>query len=287
MTIQEVRGILDAYSIRPTRGSGQNFLVDEDIASRIVEAAGCDSETVVEIGPGLGILTKYLAERAGLVLGIEVSRRLCAYLSQRFSGTPNFVLINADFLDLDLEDLSLHADRFKIVSNLPYSISKPAISRILRLRQMVESATLTVQQEVARRIMASPGTKDYGVLTVMVAFSASAESLLDIESHSFFPRPKVNSTTIKLYLHDEPPLDVTDEGLFQSVVRGAFSQRRKMLRNSLGPHLKLEPGLLSELERASGIDFGRRGETLSISEFVHLSNTLSAVLPEPGAAHPG
>ncbi len=279
MTIQEVKGILGAYSVKPTKGSGQNFLIDENLARRIVEAAGCDSETVVEIGPGLGILTAYLAETAELVLGVEVSKRLCEYLSQRFSDTPNFVLINADFLDLDLEDLSLHTERCKVVSNLPYSISKPAISRIVSLRGIVKSATLTVQQEVARRIMASPGTKDYGVLTVMVAFYASSEALFNIDSHSFFPRPKVNSTTIRLSLYGEPPLSVTDESLFQAVVRGAFSQRRKMLRNSLGPHLRLDAGLFSELERTSGIDFDRRGETLSISEFVHLANTLSTILP--------
>lgn len=276
MTVTEVKKILKEYSIRPSRESGQNFLVDEGIAREIVEMSEVDSNPVVEIGPGLGILTKYLLERAQLVLGVEVGKRLCEFLSNRFKDNPNFILVNADFLDLDVAHLSEYGGKFKIVSNLPFSISKPAISRILRLREFIESATITVQQEVAGRIGASPGTKDYGILTVMVAYWARTEELLTIRSGSFFPRPRVDSTTIRLTMYDELIVPAVDEDLFRKVVRGAFSQRRKMLRNALAAHLNLDACKMSALEEASAIDFTRRGETLSLEEFVHLANTLAS-----------
>ena len=275
MTVQEVKRILKLCSIQPRRSTGQNFLVDENVAKKIVDASGVESQTVVEIGSGLGILTAYLLERAELVVGIEVDKRLCKFLSKRFEEAPNFVLINADFLGLDIEELSCYGVRFRVVSNLPYSISKPAVSKMLSLRHSIETAVLTVQEEVANRILASPGCSEYGILTVMVAYWAGREPLFNIGSQSFFPRPKVNSSTIKLTMFDEPPFVASDEGLFQRVVRGGFSQRRKMLRNSLASYLKLEAEKMSALEKTSGIDLTRRAETLSVEEFVHLTNTLS------------
>ena len=275
MTIQEVKRILKLCSIRPRRATGQNFLVDENVARKIVDASQVESQTVVEIGPGLGILTSYLLERAELVIGIEVDKRLCKFLSKRFEEASNFILINTDFLDLNIEGLSCYGGKFRVVSNLPYSISKPALSKILSLRHSVETAVITMQEEVANRILASPGSSEYGILTVMVAYSAAREPLFNIGSQSFFPRPKVNSSTIRLTTFDEPPFKASDEGLFQKVVRGGFSQRRKMVKNSLAPYLKLDAEKMSELENASGIDFTRRAETLSVEEFVHLTNTLS------------
>ncbi|MFQ5907105.1 MAG: 16S rRNA (adenine(1518)-N(6)/adenine(1519)-N(6))-dimethyltransferase RsmA [bacterium] len=269
--------ILESYSIHPRRDAGQNFLLDENVARRIVDASKAGPGTVVEIGPGLGMLTEYLLERADPVVGIEVDGRLCKFLSERFKEASNLILINADFLGLDIEQLSEYGGKFKVVSNLPYSISKPAISKILNLRDCVESAVLTVQQEVARRILASAGTREYGVMTVMVAYWARAESLFNVGSRSFFPSPKVNSTTIRLTLHHYPPLKACDERLFRSVVKGAFSQRRKMLKNSLAASIKLDTDKVSVLEKESGIDLKRRGETLSVREFVHLTNTLSGL----------
>ena len=275
MTILEVKRILADFGIRPSRDAGQNFLVDETIARRIVDSSEVEGGAVVEIGPGLGILTNYLLDQAELVLGVEVGRGLCEFLSSRFRDRPNLILVNTDFLDLEVEKLYEYGGKFKIVSNLPFSISKPAISKILRLREYVESATITVQAEVAERVEASPGTKEYGVLTVMVAYWATSEVLFNIGSGSFYPRPKVNSTTMKLTMYDDPPHPATDERLFQKVVRGAFSQRRKMLRNALAPALNLAAQDMSDLAAESGIDFARRGETLSLAEFVHLTNTLA------------
>ena len=277
MTVQEIKRILKLCSIHPRRAKGQNFLVDENVARKIVDASQVESQTVVEIGSGLGILTAHLVERAELVVGIEVDKRLCKFLSRRFEEASNFVLINADFLDLDIEELSCYGGRFRVISNLPYSISKPAVSKMLLLRDSVSTAVLTVQEEVANRILASPGSSEYGILTVMVAYWAGREPLFNIGSQSFFPRPKVNSSTIRLTMFEEPPFVASDEGLFQRVVRGAFSQRRKMVKNSLAPYLKLDAEKMSELEKTSGIDMTRRAETLSVEEFVHLTNTLSAL----------
>jgi len=273
--MQEVKRILKLCSIHPRRAIGQNFLVDENVARKIVDASQVESQTVVEIGPGLGILTSDLLERAKLVVGIEVDKKLCEFLSKRFQEAPNLVLINADFLGLDIEELSCYGGKFRVISNLPYSISKPAISKILSLRHSVETAVITVQEEVANRILASPGGSEYGILTVMVAYSTAREPLFNIGSQSFFPRPKVNSSTIRLTMFDEPPFKAFDEELFQRVVRGAFSQRRKMVKNSLGSFLKLDAERMSALEKTSGIDLTRRAETLSVEEFVHLTNTLS------------
>jgi 16S rRNA (adenine1518-N6/adenine1519-N6)-dimethyltransferase len=275
MTVREVKRILKQYSIRPRRDAGQNFLVDEDVARKIAESSGAEGKPVVEIGPGLGIITNYLLKRAELVVGIELGEGLCDFLAERFKDRPNFILINADFLDVEIGELSNYGAQFSVVSNLPFNISKPAISRVLRLRGKIDSAVVTVQEEVAGRMMASPGTKEYGVLTVMVAYWAGIEALFSIGSNSFFPKPKVNSTTIRLTMYDEPPLRVVDERVFEMVVRGAFSQRRKMLRNALRPYLRLSAEEMSVLEKTSGIDLTRRGETLSLREFVHLSNTLT------------
>lgn len=275
MTVQEVKRILKLCSIHPRRSAGQNFLVDENVARKIVDASQVESRTVVEIGPGLGILTSYLLERAGLVVGIEVDKRLCKFLSKRFEDAPNFVLINADFRGLDIEELSCYGGKFRVVSDLPYSISKPAISKILSLRHSVETVVITVQEEVASRILASPGSSEYGILTVMVAYWAAREPLFNIKGESFFPRPKVNSTTIRLTMFEELPFEASDEELFQKVVRGAFSQRRKMVKNSLAPYLKLDTEKMSALEKTSRIDLTRRAQTLSVEEFVHLTNTLS------------
>jgi len=275
MTIREVNRILTDYSIRPRKDAGQNFLVDEGIAEKIVEISGVDGKPVVEIGPGLGILTSHLLDRAELVVGIELGKRLCEYLANRFRDRPNFLLINGDFLDLAVEGLADYGGRFSIVSNLPFSISKPAISKILRMRESIDSATVTVQEEVADRMTAPPGTKAYGVLTVMVAYWARTEHLFSIASQSFFPRPKVNSTTVRLEMYPEPPLPASDEQVFQMVVRGAFSQRRKMLRNALAPYLGLSGEDIEALQKVSGIDLSRRGETLSLEEFVSLSNILA------------
>jgi 16S rRNA (adenine1518-N6/adenine1519-N6)-dimethyltransferase len=275
MTIREVNRILADYSIRPRKDAGQNFLVDEETAVKVVETSRIDGKPVVEIGPGLGILTNYLLKRAELVVGIELGQRLCEFLADRFKDRPNFVLINADFLDIEVGELSDYGSKFSIVSNLPFSISKPAISKILRLKRSVDSAVVTLQEEVARRMTASPGTKEYGVLTVMVAYWARIEVLFNIDSRFFFPRPKVNSTTIRLTMYDEPPLPAADEKTFKMVVKGAFSQRRKMLKNALSSYLGLGSAEVSALGEDSGIDLTRRGETLSLGEFVHLSNTLT------------
>jgi 16S rRNA (adenine1518-N6/adenine1519-N6)-dimethyltransferase len=278
MTVDEIKGILKVYGIRPWKGAGQSFLIDENIAEKIVDSADVESETVVEIGPGLGILTRRLVERARLVVGIELDRNMCQFLSAQFEDARNFVLINADFLELNLEDLSEYGDRFRIISNLPYSISKPAIARITGLSDFIDTAVVTVQEEVADRITASPGKHGYGILSVMVAYRARAEALFRIGNHSFYPSPKVNSTTIKLTMLEEPAFKALDEKLFEAVVKGAFSQRRKMLRNALAPYLELDAEKLALLEKESGIDFKRRGETLSVREFVHLANTLATKL---------
>jgi 16S rRNA (adenine1518-N6/adenine1519-N6)-dimethyltransferase len=245
---------------------GQNFLFDPSILSRIVGSADVGSDDlIVEIGPGPGKLTRMLAERAGRVVAIEIDDKLYEKLKGELAGFSNIELIRGDALKYHYEDLP----EFKVVANIPYYITTPLIFRLLDVKGKLKSMTLAVQKEVAERIVAKPGTKAYGVLSLVVQYHAEPSLRFLIPKEAFRPVPKVDSAIVILRILDKPSVGVGNEKLFFRIIKTAFSQRRKMLSNSLK---SVRQDVKEWLIRA-GIDPHRRPETLNIEEFARLANT--------------
>ncbi|HWR58215.1 MAG TPA: 16S rRNA (adenine(1518)-N(6)/adenine(1519)-N(6))-dimethyltransferase RsmA [Thermodesulfovibrionales bacterium] len=247
---------------------GQNFLFDPSILRRIISVAGIShEETVVEIGPGHGRLTAMLAAHAKKVVAIELDEGLHERLAETLSAHENIDLIHADALKYPYETLG----EFKVVANIPYYITTPIIFRLFEYKEQLRSMTLMVQREVAQRIVALPGTKEYGVLSIMVQYHGKPRLEFIVPRGAFRPVPKVDSAVLHIELYKEPFVAVKDEKLFFRVVKTAFSQRRKMLLNSL----KQITENIKEKLILAGIDPARRPETLSIEEFARLADVLS------------
>jgi 16S rRNA (adenine1518-N6/adenine1519-N6)-dimethyltransferase len=247
---------------------GQNFLYNPAILGRIVDAAGLvKGDMVVEIGPGPGRLTRLLAERVKKVMAIELDHTLYEKLRGDLVGYRNVQLIHGDALAFRYEEIG----EFKVVSNIPYYITTPLIFRLLDAGQRLKTMTLTIQKEVAERIVAGPGGKDYGVLSIMVQYHAAPELKFIIPKEEFTPVPRVDSAVVHINVRRNPAVPVKDEAVFFSVVKTSFSQRRKTLSNSL-------KGLRKDMRDVlylAGIDPARRPETLSLVEFAHLADALS------------
>ncbi|MDA8169072.1 MAG: 16S rRNA (adenine(1518)-N(6)/adenine(1519)-N(6))-dimethyltransferase RsmA [Nitrospiraceae bacterium] len=252
-------------------GLSQNFLFDPSILKRIVAASGIGPEdTVVEIGPGLGTLTGELCRRAGKVVAIEVDRRLYERMKAREAGFRNLTVELGDALRFPYGDLG----EFRVVANIPYHITTPIIFRLLEEKGL-RSMTLTIQKEVAQRIAAGPGSKTYGVLSLMVQYRGRPELKFTIPRGAFRPVPKVDSACIHIDVHVRPPVAVRDEALLFRLVKAAFSQRRKTVAN--GIKSVCGEGTLEALRRA-GIEAGRRPETLSLEEFARLADAAFPLL---------
>lgn len=270
-----VKAILQEYDVRPKKRLGQSFLCDERVAGRIIEALEIDEGGVVlEVGPGLGILTVELVKRAGRVVTVEIDPRLADVLKGELVGYDNFHLIEGDILRVDFEQVRIYsgADRLKLIGNLPYQITSPLIYHLIEQKSAVERAVVMVQKEVARRMVALPGGKDYGALSVFVQYHTAPSLMFDVPAEAFYPKPKVDSSVVKLEVLKEPLVPVKDERLFFQMVRAAFGHRRKMLRNALSSRLNLLDSDLNKVASLSKIDLNRRGETLSIAEFGRLSD---------------
>ncbi len=246
---------------------GQNFLYDPSILSRIIEAAGITADdTVVEIGPGPGKLTRLLSEKAGTVIAIELDDNLYARLRAELAAFGNIKLVHGDALKFRYEEIG----PFKVVANIPYYITTPIIFRLLDAKESLRSMTLTVQKEVAERIVAPPGKKDYGVLSIMIQYYARPELLFVVPKEAFRPVPKVDSAVLHIEMCESRPVQVMDERIFFRVVRTAFSQRRKTLSNSLKGLAEDPKNVLT----AAGIDPQRRPETLNLQEFARLADSI-------------
>ncbi|MCE5194641.1 MAG: 16S rRNA (adenine(1518)-N(6)/adenine(1519)-N(6))-dimethyltransferase RsmA [Nitrospiraceae bacterium] len=247
---------------------GQNFLFDPSILQRIVEVSGIKlGDTVVEIGPGHGRLTKMLAIKADNVIAIEYDRDLYQNLKEELNRHKNIVLINGDALDYPYETLS----EFMVVANIPYYITTPIIFRLIESRKNLKSMTLTIQKEVAERIVAKPGVKDYGVLSLMIQYYSEPELKFIIPRGAFRPVPKVDSAVVKMKMRESPPIKVNDEKLMFRLIKASFTQRRKIISNSL----KSFSENIREILSSAGIDHMRRAGTLSIEDFARLADILS------------
>ena len=278
--------------IKAKKSLGQNFLTDERIARRIIDAVSpLPTDIVIEIGPGTGALTRLLVERSGCVEAIEIDSHLAAEL-RRSLKADNLSIVTADALSLDwgalisdakskLKSVHLHLNeaqpmRVRIVANLPYYISTPIIEKLLSLDGRLFDMTLMLQKEVANRITSGPGGKEYGSLSVMVQYYCIASKLFEVPSSAFTPPPKVKSAVIKLTVRPQPPVEVADEQQFFRLVRATFAQRRKTILNNLKASekvLQLPRHLEAALEAAS-VGSQRRAETLSIAEFAALYRAL-------------
>lgn len=272
----QVRKLLAEHFLRPKKRLGQNFLIDKNVLDRIVAASGAsEGVNVLEIGPGLGVVTRELAGTGARVVCVEADATLIPVLNDVLSDY-SVEIINQDFLKVDLPRFldERGGGKWVIVGNLPYYITSPIITMLLDNSRFVSSIVLMVQREVARRLQARPGTEDYGSLSVFVQYHCEIESVMKVSRNVFYPVPEVDSEVVKLVVRESPAVCVQDEALFFRIVRAAFGKRRKTLLNAFSSSIDLgwdKDTARQKLEQA-GIDEGRRGETLSLYEFAALAS---------------
>ena len=280
MNHRQVRDFFALNHTRPKKQLGQNFLVNPE-ALEIILAAGelTDTDTVIEIGAGLGCLTDALARRAKRVIAVEVDELLYKALAAQFSANSHVHLLNADILKLEFDPLLCHNTKpasttFKVIANLPYSITTPILWKLLDHHKQIHSCVLMTQKEVAERIIAEPGGKDYGALTIGVTYRTDATLIATLSPENFYPAPKVDSALLKLTMRQHPKVKVENEEFFFKVVRTAFRTRRKMLKNTLVRGRLAPAKVLAAAFEELGIAPERRAETLDITEFAALANFL-------------
>ena len=273
-----IRRIAEKYDFKFKKGLGQNFLTSQEVLEEIADAAEIDGRGVLEIGPGFGVLTNELAKRAEKVVACEIDERLLPVLADTLSEYDNVKIINRDILKTDVRALieeEFGGERISIAANLPYYITTPIITGIVEARLPIDKLVVMVQKEVADRICAGPGKKDYGALSVLCRFYTEPELIRTVPAGLFVPQPKVDSAVLVMRFLDRPLVDIKDEKMFFRVVKAAFSQRRKTLLNCLASAFPQGKDELSELLRSVGIDPTRRGETLTLSEFGAITDKLS------------
>ncbi len=264
------RYILKTFNIHMSKKLGQNFLIDADIVRGIVDAADIrPGERVLEIGPGIGTLTQGLAEAGAEVTAVELDKKLPAVLAKTLEGYENVRIVQGDILKVNIPEI-MGSEPFKVAANLPYYITTPIIMTLLERRLPISRLVTMVQKEVADRMVAEPGTKAYGALSVAVQYYTQPHVELDVPPRSFIPAPEVDSVVIVCDVREEPPVTVADEKLFFRVVRAAFGQRRKTLSNAL-KGAGFDKELIRTALPAAGIDGTRRGETLSLTEFAAIA----------------
>ncbi|NLZ17842.1 MAG: ribosomal RNA small subunit methyltransferase A [Desulfobulbaceae bacterium] len=280
MNLRQTKQLLQSRRLAPHKRLGQNFLVHEHTARRIVAQATISPEdTVVEVGVGLGALTRPLAEVAAEVIGVEADSGIIR-LHEELQDLPgNVRLVHGDILKINLAELYNPGARLKIVANLPYSISTPFLFHLMEHKEVLHSAVIMLQKELAQRLCAQPGCKAYGAPTVLLAACADVEELMEVGPEEFHPRPQVDSTVLRLIFYPEPArlkhLGSFNQPLFSRIVRSAFAQRRKTLLNALSP-LEANKTLLAALLNRAGIAATARAETLTLADFIRLSQVMSA-----------
>lgn len=277
------KAVIEKYHLSIQKKFGQNFLIDDSVLTGTVEAASITKDdTVLEIGPGIGTMTQYIAERAGKVFAVEIDKMLIPILEDTLSDYHNVKVINEDILKVDIEKI-VHEENngkpVKVVANLPYYITTPILMRLLESELPIESITVMVQKEVADRMAQKPGSKDYGALSLAVQFYTEPSIVQTVPPSCFIPQPGVDSAVIHLRCHNNPPVEVIDSKFMFAVIRGAFSQRRKTLSNGVAnANIGLTRDQVVTALSQMGLNPSVRGEKLSLSEFAELSNLLYPIV---------
>ena len=277
-----IKDIRDRYDFRLSKSLGQNFITDENVIEGIVEGAGItEDDLVIEIGPGIGVLTARAAEAAGRVVAVEIDEKLIPILAETLVGYDNIRVINRDILKTDINGI-IEEERkegfsgcVKIIGNLPYYITTPIIMKLLEDGIQADSITVMMQKEVADRIRSGPGNRTYGAISVAVQYYCTVEEIMKVPRDVFVPRPKVDSAVLKLTLRDEPSVAPSDKKAFFACVKAGFGQGRKTLLNSLTGYLDMSKEDVGKILALADIDPRRRAETLSIQEFSRISDKAS------------
>ena len=277
---EETQAILNTYRIQANKSLGQNFLIDDNVIENIIESSKIEKEDlIIEIGPGLGVLTDRLLKKSNNVIVIELDKRMVEILKNRFCLNKNLEIINDDVLKVNLEELiknkkqQYQINKVKIVANLPYYISTPIIMKLLENRLEIDEIIVMVQKEVAERLAAKTGTREAGAITYAVEYYAQAIKVIDVPKESFIPSPKVESQVIKLEVRKEPKIKVEDENLLFSIIQKSFMQRRKTLSNAIINNKILKnKEEVEEMLKILGLESNIRGEKLTLEEFGKITN---------------
>lgn len=277
--IQETNSTIRKHNIKLTKSLGQNFLIDENIITKIVDQGDVTKEDlVIEIGPGIGNLTRELAKRAGFVVAVEIDKHLIDALNENLGEFDNVKIINEDILKVDIDDLinSTNLSSVKVVANLPYYITTPIIMKLLEKETKINKMIFMIQKEVAKRIVSREGTKDYGALSIAVQYYSTPKIAFIVSPNCFIPKPEVDSAVIELDIDKEPKVCLKSKDVFRKTVKAAFSQRRKTLINALSSSMgfDLTKDEYKEMFKELEIGENQRGETLSIYKFADLSNKI-------------
>ena len=278
---QATKEVVQKHNFKFSKSLGQNFLIDTNVIDRILEGARVkEGDYVIEVGPGIGTLTKEMGRSAEKVVAIERDKTLIPILEETLADFPNIEVINQDILKVNVQELvkeKLNGGPVKLVANLPYYITTPIVMKFLEEDIPVTDIVVMVQKEVADRMNAKPNTKDYGALSVAVQYYCDTEIVAKAPRHMFMPQPNVDSTVIGLHVREEQIYHVDNEDIFFKTVKASFGQRRKTLLNSLGGLGFLSKDQIKEALKEANIDEKRRGETLSIEEFASLSNAVNRI----------
>lgn len=275
--LEETKYIMKKYNIKANKNLGQNFLISEDVVEKIVESADIKKdELIIEIGPGLGTLTKHLLEKSGKVICIEIDPKMIKILEDRFALYTNFEIINEDVLKVNLQEIIKKEKRTcKIVANLPYYITTPIIMKLLEDKLEIESITVMIQKEVADRLIAKPGEKETGAITYSVYYYCNAEKILEVPNYSFIPEPEVTSEVIKLKLRKEIPIKVKNIEKMFKIIKNAFMQRRKTLINALvNTQIIKNKEEANEIFEKLNISTKVRAEELTLQQFADISDNI-------------
>ena len=275
--------VLQKYKFNFQKKFGQNFLIDTRVLERIISAADITKDDyVLEIGPGIGTMTQYLCEHAGMVAAVEIDKNLIPILEDTLSPYDNVEIIHQDILKMDMErfvEEKNQGNPVKVVANLPYYITTPIIMGLFESHAPIHSITIMVQKEVAERMQAEPGTKDYGALSLAVQYYARPEIVANVPPNCFMPRPNVGSAVIRLTKYQEPPVPVEDERQLFALIRASFNQRRKTLVNGLNnaPNISYGKDEIIQVLEEMGLPANIRGEALTLEQFAQLSNLICAL----------
>ena len=275
--LEETKNIMKKYGIRANKSLGQNFLINPEVVENIVKSSNINkNDLIIEIGPGLGTLTKYLLEKAGKVICIELDTKMIKILQDRFSKYSNFEIINADVLKVDLNQIIKNNKNVKIVANLPYYITTPIIMKLLEEKLNIESITVMIQKEVADRLIEIPGGKNTGAITYTVYYYCESEKIMEVPNSSFMPEPEVTSEVIKMNLRKEPAVKIDNPNIMFMIIKSAFMQRRKTLLNALTNtkvFINKQEGM--NILKKLNLDENVRAENLKLQDFADIAKEIS------------